>query len=410
MRFAPVSPEPRARFGMTKVRILITVALAVAAFGTLAAAALMTADKAAAPKADRQAPRQAVRQPSPAENRLTFAAVGDLLAHDSVVANARTDAGYDFYPFYADVAPMMQKADVRFCNQEGPVAGEALGISGYPTFNAPKEFARDASKAGCNLINLANNHMADKGVSGLTQTIDTWQALNPLAIAGANKSAADQQKVSYFEKNGLKVAFLAFTETSNNAGIAGYALNRMDEGLMRRLSAEARKNADLVVVSMHWGTEDSNQVDQRQRAAAALLAEQGVDVIIGTGPHVLQPVEKLAKAGGGETLVWYSIGNFLSTQLEVRQLIGGIALFDAVKKDRGVSVENVRFMPTYMHYEWSAADKAAGRLSARKNLKLYPLAAAADPLARSQLSTTVDVQMDYVKATLGRQVSVIERN
>jgi poly-gamma-glutamate synthesis protein (capsule biosynthesis protein) len=129
-----------------------------------------------------------------------------------------------------------------------------------------------------------------------------------------------------------------------------------------------------------------------------------VDVIVGTGPHVLQPVEWLERPDGAKTLVWYSIGNLLSSQLQSNQLTGGVALFKATKKDTGVVISDVQFKPTFMSYQWSAADKAAQRLLARHDLKLQPLAQAE---AETHLfGTTVAEQTARVQEWLGPGVEV----
>ena len=337
---------------------------------------------------------------------LHFAAMGDMLAHDSVVANAKTDSGYDFTTYFARVRHMYQQEDVVFCNPETAAAGEAYGVSGYPTFNAPTEFARDLNKEGCNLINLATNHIADKGQPALDATLDVWQRQRILAVSGANRSVDEQNTVAYFTKNALRVAFVAFADFSNNQSVTSYGLNTYhNHELVTSLLGEARKNADVVVVSAHWGTEDSTTVNDDQRAAAALFASLGADVVIGTGPHVLQTVERLARPDGGKTLVWYSLGNFLSSQLEVNQLTGGVAEFTVTKNGTDVTVSDVMFQPTFMAYDWPVADRQAGRLSTRTHLALYPLDQAGERLAAFNI--TVKDRQQFVRDTLGDEVKVV---
>lgn len=343
------------------------------------------------------------------ESKIHMVAMGDMLAHDTIIANAKTGDSYDFARFFTNTRPNYKGANVVFCNQEGLSSGEEHGISGYPSFNAPKKFSADLqSGAGCNLINLANNHMGDKGVAATNATIDVWAALKPLAISGANKSAEDQERVSYATVNGIKIGFLAFADFNNNTATPAYSIDIYhNEALLRRLATEARKNADVVIVSMHWGVEDSSVVSADQEAQAKLLSSLGVDVIIGTGPHVLQSAHVIDRAEGGTTVVWYSLGNMLSSQLNIEELIGGIASFDINKSATNVvSVSNLSFTPTYMHYEWTAAQAASNYLLARKNAMLYLLDSAADPLSRSLFNTTVAAQKQYVVNTLGPEVTV----
>lgn len=340
--------------------------------------------------------------------------MGDMLAHDSIVQQARADGSYDFKPYFRAIAPLYNDADAVFCNPETLAAGSGFGISGYPTFNAPVEFARDLrGGAKCDVINLATNHIGDKSQAAIDATLDTWDTLKPKALAGANRSPEQQRQIRYFTQNGVKVAFLAFADYSNNKSVSSYGLNLYhDTALFTLLVKEARANADAVIVSMHWGTEDSTAVNEDQTAAARQLAELGADVVIGTGPHVLQKTSIITAANGHKTLVWYSIGNMLSSQLQIDQLTGGIAGFDIVKKEQGsgVIIEHPTFRPTFMSYEWPTADKAAGNLLARRNLALTPLRDA-DSRIRSMFggSHTADERLKFVEATLGSEAGVTVR-
>ncbi len=343
------------------------------------------------------------------KNIIKLAAMGDMLAHDTIISNAKDGDSYNFAKYFKNIRSSYSDADLVFCNQEGLSAGESFGISGYPSFNAPTKFSADLqSGAGCNLINLANNHMGDKGTAAINATIDNWTGLKPLAVAGANKSAVDQEKVSYATVNGIKISFLSFADFNNNTSTPAYAINIYhDESLVRRLVTKARANSDLVIVSMHWGVEDSNSVSDEQLAAADLLNDLGVDIVVGTGPHVLQMMQTVARETDNfKTYVWYSIGNMLSSQLQAKELIGGIAKMKIEKVDSKIVISNPTFTPTYMHYEWTATEAANGNLAARKNAMIYLLKDAADPLSRSQLNTTVNNQWQYVVDTIGSEVTV----
>ncbi len=347
-----------------------------------------------------------VSKPDPV---IHMVAMGDMLAHDTIIANAKVGDSYDFAKYFANIRPTYKTADVVFCNQEGLSAGEQYGISGYPSFNAPVKFSSDLqSGAGCNVINLANNHMGDKGINATNATIDNWGTLKPLAVSGANKTSADQEKVSFTEVNGIKIGFVSFADFNNNKATPDYSVNIYhDDALVRRLVTQARATADVVIVSMHWGVEDSSMVSTDQINMVNELGSLGVDVIIGTGPHVLQKFQTITRDDGGKMIVWYSLGNMLSSQLNIKELIGGIAAFDITKStDNKISINNIAFTPTYMHYEWTATEAANSDLLARKNAMIYLLNDAADPLSRSLLNTTVAAQKQYVVDTLGPEVTV----
>ncbi|MGI6612654.1 MAG: CapA family protein [Candidatus Nanosyncoccaceae bacterium] len=339
---------------------------------------------------------------TPPSLQITFAAMGDMLAHDTVNQQAKTDDGYDYKPYFEQIKPLYSDVDVVFCNPETLSAGANFGISGYPTFNAPTEFARDLSASGCQVINLATNHIADKTPTAVSKTIDVWQnQTGTLAVAGANKSAEEQQQVAYFEKNGLKVAFVAFAQYSNRATSSTLLNLYSNTTLVNQLMSEARANADIVLVSLHWGTEDSTTVNSNQINIAKTFANLGADVIIGTGPHVLQKVDWVDGKDGHKTLVWYSIGNMLSSQIPTNNLTGGVAGWTAKKVDDKIQISDVNFKPTFMSYDWPAG----GNLLSRHNLQLQPLKTAEPNLAKHK--TTYDDRLKFVTDTIGPNAQII---
>jgi len=342
-----------------------------------------------------------------ATGTIRLVATGDMIAHDSVNANAKkADGSYDYLPFMEKMKPYFEKADIRFCNQATPAGGEQFGISGYPVFNAPVAFARGIEGVGCNLINIGTNHTNDKGQPLIDATVAAWDNREGvLAVAGANRSVGEQNQSRIFTVKNVKVAFLSYSTYSNNMGLTPHGVNMYTDALATAQVGEARKNADIVIVSMRWGTEYSPDVNANQDAIAQTLTNLGADVILGHGPHVLEPVKRLKNADGSrESIVWYSLGNFLNTQIETEALIGGFAVMDI---DAGTKkLSNVAFMPTYMHYDWTAAEKRANNLLARKNLQMVPLDQAGDLLGKSLLNTTVEAQTARVTSVLNRFTEV----
>lgn len=350
-------------------------------------------------------PAATIEAPTP----ITFVAMGDMLPHDSVNKNAlQADGTYDYGQFFTGILPIYEKSDVVFCNQEVPSAGEEFGVSGYPVFNAPTQFAVDLrTEAKCSMINLATNHAADVGPAGITRTRETWDTLDPLSISGANRSPEEQNTVKIATVKGVKVALVSFAEYSN-ASIDDVSLNKYgNTALFDSLLTQARQNADVVLVSMHWGTEDSHDVNANQQQYAQRAADLGADVVLGTGPHVLQPVTWLSRPDGGKTLVWYSLGNMLSTQLQLDQRIGVIATFDVNTEGEKPVVENPVAHLTYMHYDWTAAQESAGDLLSRTNLSINPLGNSAALLANTRFNTTVDETLARMAGILGPDVTVV---
>ena len=336
---------------------------------------------------------------------IRFIATGDMLPHTSVDQNAKlADGTYDYTPYFSQIHRFLTSADMAYCNQESP-SDPDIAVSGYPTFNAPASFAQDLNGEGCNIINLANNHADDRGQAGIDATLKVWSGLKTLAVAGTASSPAAQQQVPTFTVKGVKFAFLSYAQCSNDKSVNSYGLNIFSQSLADQQIALARaQHADMIIAAMHSCDESRSTEDAWQDATAQYFADKGVDIVVGTGPHWLQPVKRLPKAGGGTTVVWFSLGNMLNTQLDINGLIGGIAEMDIDPHTKTVTY--LGFMPTYMHYEWTAAQKAADDQSARHNLMIYPLDQAAVPLARSQNNTTVEAQMSRVKQLMNSYTPV----
>lgn len=347
--------------------------------------------------------------PKKHSDKIRIIGTGDMLPHETVNQQAKAADSYDYLQFFDQVKQFYQAADVRFCNQESPTA-PGIGVTAYPTFNAPPKFARDLSTVGCNVISLANNHLNDKGQAGIDGTRGLWEEIKPLAVAGANRDLDEQKKVAYFEIKKVKFAFVAYSEISNNRISSSYALNMLNENLVRTQLQEARSKADIVLVSVHWGTEYSPSINANQDKWAKIFAANGADIVFGTGPHVLQPVKKLPRPDRKETVIFYSLGNMLSSQLETESLIGGFAILDIDPSSK--KIDQVAFLPTYMHYEWTDQQKKNEDLLARKNLKIYPLDQSSGPLSKSQNNTSVQIQTKRVTDLLNKftEVNILRSN
>lgn len=337
-------------------------------------------------------------------------AAGDFIPHDSVNANAKkTDGGYDYLQFMQDFVPIFKKADIRFCSDPILHGGSKFTISGYPDFNSPTEFVDDMGKLGCNLVATASNHSLDRSQGAIDASVDAWQKVSgKLAVAGQNRNQAEHDDVRYFTTKGVKFAFLSYTTYLNNAAATNneYGVNIYSRDFAKKQIDKAKQDgADVIVTSMRWGTEYSQDVNEQQKNEAQYLSDQGVALIFGHGPHVLQPVQQLKGSGGNSTQVWYSLGNFLNTQVEPEALFNGLAVieFDPTTK----AITSSKYLPVYMHYEWSAEDKKTEKILARKNLHLYLLDDATDDMVKSnQLDTTIAGQRDRIKNTLNKYTSV----
>ena len=289
----------------------------------------------------------------PIEYRVSFYGVGDNLIHNSVYWRAAEYAGgngYDFTPMYEHVADDIAAADIAYINQETLLGGTALGLSSYPTFNSPQECGRDMIALGFDVFSLATNHVFDMGEAGLKNTYQFFAEHPSVTQVGIYKK--DENTVRIVEKNGIKISFLNYTFPTNWLSISKNSAYHVPVENVKNNGAEiadavsaAKAQADFVVCCVHWGEEYQNAPNAAQRAAAKAIAEAGCDVIIGTHPHTVQPVEYI-----GDTLVVYSLGNFISAQkAPVSQLEGAIR-FDFVLKGEEKRIENVVFEPLVNHY------------------------------------------------------------
>ena len=330
---------------------------------------------------------------------LRITATGDMIAHDSINLNAESASGYDYLQLMDQTKPYFDKGDVNFCNQAVLGAGEDFGIRGYPVFNSPTEFARDMNRLGCNLINTGTNHTNDLNQASIDASVSVWDDLDVLATAGANRSQQEHDSVRYFEVEGVKFAFVSYTTYTNAKGDNEYGLTLYNQELSKRQLEEAEEKADITIVSMRWGVEYSQRESDTQRGIAKLLTGHGADLIFGHGTHVLAPVE-FVRSGGNESIVWYSLGNYLNSQLDPETLFNGIAFMDYdIEKKKFV---RTGYLPTYMHYEWTAEEAASEDLLERNNFEMYVIDEAAEPLSRSQLDTTIDKQTARITDTLTR--------
>ncbi|WP_405219414.1 CapA family protein [Agrococcus sp. Ld7] len=346
---------------------------------------------------------------------VSVSAMGDILPHDSVTADAlQPDGSYDYGQFFDAARPIWAESDLVYCNQEAPSAGVELGLTYFPAFNAPVEFAEGIADAGCNTIGLGNNHTFDRGQEGIDRTRAVWDELDPLLIHGAFRSENEQAEVPTTEVAGeggeaLTVAFLNFIDLSNTP-TNDYAVTWLDDPLVEQQMAEAVETADATIVAVHWGDEYSSTVNARQREQAQRLADLGADVILGTHPHVLQSAEWLERADGSRAFVYYSLGNAVSTQMAIPRVVSAVAQFDLSGEPGGeVEVVDPAAVPIYMHFDLTPAQFTNRQWVNRRNLQLHPLVDAAEPITRSawRNELTVESGMQLVADALGPDVRII---
>ena len=318
----------------------------------------------------------------PAVKSASFVFCGDNLVHDAVINNAKryaqgTGKEYNFLPIYDDVADIIKNADCAVINQESQIAGDAGKIGGYPRFNTPAQMGDDLITLGYDVVALANNHMLDNDTKGLQNCINYWKTKSVLSV-GAYENKADYDKIRTTEVNGIRVAFLSYTEMVNSGRRAdGLITPLLDEDTVKRHIASAKEIADVVIVLPHWGKEDSFEVTSTQKKYAKLFAECGADAVVGMHSHVAGKIEYIKRPDGKNMLCAYSLGNFVSTMEYARDMVGLILKFDIEKEEGGYTIKNVGVIPTVTYFVYTSSMK----LEDRTDLKLYLLSDFTDELA-----------------------------
>ena len=257
------------------------------------------------------------------ETYASMVMVGDALIHGTVYGTAHRYAnynGYDFKPMLEHIKERVKDYDLAYYNQETILGGTELGLSTYPLFNSPYEVGDAFIDAGFNLVSLATNHTIDKGEKGVLNSRNYWNQQANVLAAGSYSSFEERDKVVIKEVNGIKYAFLSYTTYTNGLIVPTgkeYLVNVYDEDLIKEEITRYRDKVDLLMVAMHWGTEYMTYPTNEQKEISEYLASLGVDLIIGCHPHVIEPIEYI-----DDTLVIYSLGNFISSQIGVERLTG----------------------------------------------------------------------------------------
>ncbi|MBP2242280.1 poly-gamma-glutamate synthesis protein (capsule biosynthesis protein) [Cytobacillus eiseniae] len=286
---------------------------------------------------------------------ITLGAIGDILIHDWVYNDAKTETGYDFTPMFQDVKTLLQQPDILLANQETILGGTKIGISSYPMFNSPQEVGDALIDAGVDIVSTANNHSLDKGERGIIASLDYMDKIN-LPNVGTYRDDSSKQELQILTNKRIKVAYLSYTYGTNGIPVPSgkdYLVNLIDKEAMKEEIHRANNKADVIVMSIHWGNEYQRYPTVDQKELAQFLVDEGVDIIFGHHPHVLQPMEWLTTADGTDALVVYSLGNFLSGQNNKYKDIGGMATINVTKTidQSGTSIKltNPNFFPTYVY-------------------------------------------------------------
>lgn len=280
------------------------------------------------------------------EPEVDIVMVGDILLHDPVQESGKlADGTYNYDHLFANVKEDIQAADIAIANQEVILGGTELGLSGYPNFNGPYEVGDALADAGFNVILHATNHTLDKGKQALVNCMNFWKnEHSDVTVLGIfDSQEAYDNDIYVYEQDGIKIAILNYTYGTNGMPFPddmSYAVALLEEEKVVSDIQKANELADFVVVCPHWGTEYEHVEDAKQEYWSEIFLENGVDLVIGTHTHYIQPVEMLSDDSGNTMLVYYSLGNFINATAEsgsgtADRMIGEMAQITVAKKESG---------------------------------------------------------------------------
>lgn len=297
-----------------------------------------------------------------AVKKVKLVAVGDNLYHLKVInSGLQKDGSHNYDAIYENMKEYIQEADVAIINQEVLLTADSSKWSGYPEFAAPLEVGEAVLKAGFNVITCATNHSYDKGAAVLTETVNYWnsKADDGVVMVGMYNSQKDYDTIAVKEYNGIKIAFLNYAYGVNGSrpdSKHSYMIKFMSESLMKSEIQKAKKLADVVIVLPHWGTEYKLAPTSSQQALAKKIAEWGADIIIGTHPHVVEPLKYIATSDGRKVPCYYSLGNFVANYTDWHDpVLEGMVELTITKWNGKITIKNVKLTPLVCDIRYSTA-------------------------------------------------------
>ena len=301
------------------------------------------------------------QHPDTSSLKIVFA--GDIMGHDAQIDGAWIDSlgGYDYEPVFRFIKPYLETTDIAVGNLEVTLAGPPY--KGYPQFSSPDSVAVEAKKAGFDILLTANNHALDRGQKGFNRTLSI---LDSLKIIHSGTFSDSISRVRYYpliiEKNGVRVAILNYTYGTNGLTVKSPSIiNRIDSLQIRRDIEKAGKaDPDFIIVAIHWGIEYERDENREQQKLAEYMIRNGADAIIGSHPHVIQPVKRYYPDKYDSmkyNLIVYSLGNFVSNQ-RARYKDGGIMFeMTLIKTAVHTTISDYNYMPAWIYRE-DKADKS----------------------------------------------------
>lgn len=344
------------------------------------------------------------------DTNIKMAVIGDIMCHNSQYKDAydqKTNT-YDFSYVFEDIKEYISSADIAIGNLETTFAGKERGYSNYPRFNTPEQLATNLKDFGIDVVSTANNHCMDTNYTGLVSTLKYLDEAG-ISHTGTNETEEQQNQILVKDVNGVKIAFLSFTYGTNGITIPvdkSFAVNLIDEDLiLRQIKLAKEQNPDLICVSMHWGIEYQLKQNQEQEKLKDLLFNNGVDIILGSHPHVLQPMKNetitLDDGSTKDCFVIYSLGNFMSGQTKENTRSSVILNIDITKSEETgkTKLNKVEYIPIYMYKSPTARVHKYKILDIEKTLSNFE--SGIDKTIEQTTYTNLKNELNKIRKTVG---------
>ena len=344
---------------------------------------------------------------------ITMTAIGDIMCHNSQYKDAyNSNTGtYDFSYVFTDINEYVNSADISIGNLETTFAGKEKGYSNYPRFNTPEQLATNLKDFGIDVVSTANNHCMDANYTGLVSTLKYLDEAG-IAHTGTNETKEKQNEILVKDVNGIKIAFLSFTYGTNGIPVPtdkSFAVNLIDEELiLEQIRLAKEQDPDLICTNMHWGIEYQLKQNAEQEKLADLLFENGVDIILGSHPHVLQPMEKktvtLEDGTTKNCFVIYSLGNFMSGQTKENTRNSVILNIYITKNgETGKTLLNkVEYVPIYMYKSPIGTVQKYKVLDIEKTISNFE--SGQDTSIGQSTYTILKNELNKIKTTMGENI------
>ena len=354
-----------------------------------------------------------VVEPPKEDTHFTMSVIGDIMCHNSQYKDAyiSSTGTYDFSYVFEDIKEYVSSADISIGNLETTFAGKDRGYSNYPRFNTPEQLAYNLKDFGIVVLSTSNNHSMDTNYNCVVSTLNYLDDAG-ISHVGTNTSWYDQNEILIKEVNGIKIAFLAFTYGTNGIPVPtekAFAVNLINDDLiLKQISLAKEQNPDLICASMHWGTEYQTKQNAEQERLANLLFTNGVDVILGSHPHVLQPMEKkaitLEDGTTKDCFVIYSLGNFMSGQTKANTR-NSVILNMSFTKDGETeitTIDSVSYVPIYMYKRSSDGTQRYKVIDIEKAIQNYENGS--DTSIGKSVYSTLQTELNKIKNTMSENI------